>query len=64
MNRPYFNIIDTVYVTCSVCNHDILYTANAIAAHEKRCIVSDEFKESAAQNSGRMIAPPPPPSRT
>jgi hypothetical protein len=59
VNRPYLDVTDTIYIKCSVCGRQLLYTASAIDAHEQRCAVPSGFDPS--NIIGRVVPAPPSP---
>jgi hypothetical protein len=62
MNRPYTDITDTIFIKCSVCGRQLLYTASAIDAHEQRCNIPPGFDPSLV--IGIIVPVPPRPRRS
>ena len=60
MNRPYFDVVDTLFVECAVCHSFILYTHRAISHHEENCSVPDGFDAKMSKTGDKRTAPPPP----
>jgi len=64
MNRPYFDVVDTIFIECSVCGSVIPYTHLAVETHDEKCPVPDGFRakksKTGSNASGRRIVPPPP----
>jgi len=60
VNRPYYDVTDTVFIRCSVCGRQLLYTEAAIESHERRCNAPPGFQPDASKSGVNRIAPPPP----